>query len=191
MGRPALARSDAVVTVIFVTHATSDDNEGGLASGHFDPPLSELGRLQAADMGDRYRDHDPAAVFCSDLQRSYRTAEIAFTGRDLSIIRDPRLRECDYGRLTRHPSREVEEVRAEHVNEPFPGGESYVEAAERVRQFLSTRLPAYEGKQVMIVGHRATRYALDHLINGMPLGEAVTAHWTWQPGWVYHFYRPS
>src|SRR5579884_3927792 len=37
------------------------------------------------------------------------------------------LRECDYGRLTRHPSGEVEAVRVRFITEPFPGGESYAD----------------------------------------------------------------
>lgn len=34
-------------------------------------------------------------------------------------------------------------------------------------------------------GHRATQYALEHLINKVPLQEAVLAPWQWQRGWFY------
>ena len=74
--------------IVFVTHSTSLDNERRLASGHADTPLSPLGRRQAAALGDRYRDTCLAAVVCSDLQRSYCTAEIAFAHRNIPIIKD-------------------------------------------------------------------------------------------------------
>jgi hypothetical protein len=40
-------------------------------------------------------------------------------------MRDARLRECDYGRLTRGSIREIEAQRAAHITIPFPDGESY------------------------------------------------------------------
>src|SRR5215510_13708480 len=90
--------------LVFESHATSLDNEAGLASGWFDVALSATGEEQARTLGARRRDDHLAVVFCSDLSRSYRTAEIAFGDRSLPIIRDARLRECDYGDLTRWPT---------------------------------------------------------------------------------------
>ena len=58
--------------LIFETHATSVDNEAGLASGWFDVALSQTGEQQAALLGVRRRHDDLAAVFCSDLTRSAR-----------------------------------------------------------------------------------------------------------------------
>lgn len=174
-----------MVTIIFESHATSLDNEAGLASGRYDVALSPLGEKQAHELGERYEDQHLDAVFCSDLKRSHRTAEIAFTGRTMPIIRDARLRECDYGTFTRQSSAEVERERARHISEPFPGGESYQEAAIRMNKFLQDLLKEYDGKKVLIIGHRATQYGLEHLINNRQLKEIVAAPWAWQPGWVY------
>src|SRR5262245_59713733 len=112
------------LTLVYETHATSLDNEAGVASGWFDVGLSPTGEEQARVLGVRRGGDDLAAVFCSDLTRSYRTAEIAFADRALPIVRDPRLRECDYGALTRSVMSEVERRRPTHVSIPFPGGES-------------------------------------------------------------------
>ncbi len=171
--------------IIFVTHSTSLDNERRLASGHADTPLSPLGRRQAAALGARYRNTCLAAVVCSDLQRSYRTAEIAFAQRDIPIIRDARLRECDYGELTRASAAVVERERPHRITVPFPGGESYVQAATRVRSLLADLMERYSGQRIMLVGHRATQYALEHWLNGVPLEAAVIAPFQWQPGWTY------
>ncbi len=66
----------ADVVVVFETHATSLDNEAGLASGWFDVALSVTGEAQARELGARRRADDLAAVFCSDLIRAFRTAGI-------------------------------------------------------------------------------------------------------------------
>jgi broad specificity phosphatase PhoE len=161
------------------------DNEARVLSGHHNVDLSELGRREAVALGKRYAGDRFAAVFCSDLRRSYRTAELAFGSRGVPIVRDPRLRECDYGDLTRHPSDEVEREKPRRVRVPFPHGESYEQAAERVKCFLRDLATGYAGQRVLVIAHRATQYGLEHWLNGVPLEQAVTAPWTWQPGWTY------
>ena len=171
-------------TVIFESHATSTDNEAGLASGHNDVALSELGVAQAKELGRRRQNEHFDAIFCSDLQRSYRTAELAF-GAASSVIKDPRLRECNYGGLTQRPASEVEAQKAAHIHEPFPRGERYADTMVRMRSFLDDLGRDYPGKRVMIIGHRATQYGLEHWLNHVPLAQTVTAPWSWQPGWEY------
>lgn len=174
-----------MVTIFFESHATTKDNENHLASGHYDVELSELGVTQAKELGERNTDEDFAAIFCSDLQRSYKTAEIAFTGRGIPIFKDKRLRECDYGEYERKPSQIVDSLKPEYISKPFPGGQSYEQTTALVKDFLNGLLKKYDGKQVLIVGHRATQYALENLIIGVPIKDAVLAPWAWQPGWVY------
>ena len=65
--------------------------------------LSRTGRRLAKELGDRRRAQDLAAVFTSDLGRAVETAKIAFEGSDISIFRDRRLRECNYGELNGAP----------------------------------------------------------------------------------------
>jgi broad specificity phosphatase PhoE len=174
-----------MVEIIFETHGTTYDNETKQSSGWHDADLSELGKMEANELGERYKDEPIDAVFCSDLQRSYKTAEIAFARRSISIIKDKRLRECDYGNLTRHSSEEVEPLKAEHITKSFPNGESYEQTAERMRSFLRDLLKEYNGKKVVIIGHRATQYGLERWINHVPLSQSVIAPFKWQPGWRY------
>lgn len=173
-----------MVIIIFESHSTTLDNESHLASGHNDVELSSLGEQQAKELGERYKDQEFDVIFCSDLQRSYSTAEIAF-GNRFPIIKDKRLRECDYGDLTRHPSEEVEPQKVDHITEPFPNGESYEQTSKRIKDFLEDLRKNYDKKRVMIIGHRATQYGLEHWINGIDLKILVTAPFKWQPGWVY------
>lgn len=173
-----------MVNIIFEAHATTLDNEAHLSSGHNDVGLSLLGIKQAKDLGERYKGQDLDAIFCSDLQRSVKTAEIAFKGK-FPIIKDKRLRECDYGDFTQHPSLEVDKEKIQRVEIPFPNGESYKQTSKRVKYFLDDLKKKYDGKRVMIIGHRATQYGLDYVIKGMDLKTIVSTPFKWQPGWTY------
>ena len=173
-----------MVTIIFESHATTLDNEAKLASGWADVALSELGVTQAKQLGERRAGERFDAIFCSDLARSYKTAELAF-GDKFPIIKDERLRECNYGELDSGPEPKVDAMRESRLYTPFPGGESYEDTSRRMKAFLQDLLKNYDGKTVMIIGHRATQYGLDRWIKGMTLQDAVLAPWQWQPGWRY------
>ncbi len=174
-----------MITIIFEAHSTSMDNEAKLSSGWNDVDLSELGLRQSAELGERHRDNSPVVVFCSDLQRSYKTAAIAFKDTSIPIIIDSRLRECNYGELTQAPKNEVEEQKAKRIHEPFAGGESYGDTSRRMREFLADLKANYDNKTIMIIGHRATQYGLEEHLLGKDLDVVVSAPWAWQPGWTY------
>jgi broad specificity phosphatase PhoE len=173
------------VEIVFETHSISTDNERGVATGRRDGELSERGRELARALGERRRDDRIAAVFVSDLRRAVETAEIAFAASGIPVQLDPRLRECDYGEWNGAAVARIEAERSRRIDEPFPGGESYRQCVERMRSFLDDLGREFEGERVLVIGHSATRWALDHLLNGIPLEELVDAPFAWQEGWLY------
>lgn len=174
------------VEIVYETHSTSADNERGIATGWQDGELSSRGREQAAELGRRRRDDGIAAVYASDLGRAVETARIAFGGGGgIPVHHDARLRECDYGTLNGAAVGEVTAVRRGHVDEPFPGGESYRQVVERTRAFLDDVAVRHDGERIVVIAHSANRWALDHLVNGRPLDELVDAPFDWRPGWTY------
>lgn len=172
------------IRIVFETHSTSTDNEAGIASGWSDSPLSDLGREQARSLGERRRNDGIAAVFSSDLQRAGETARIAFEGSDVPILRDWRLRECDYGDLNGAPRAEVHRERAGFLAEPYPGGESWQQAVARNARIFED-IARWDGRRVLLVGHRATLLTCEHLLAGVPLEQLVATEGTWQKGWEY------
>lgn len=174
-----------MVTIIFEAHGTTYDNEAHRASGWNDVDLSPLGEQQSMELGERYEGIYPDAVFVSDLKRAVRSAEIAFLDLKVPIIIDKRLRECDYGDFTQAESAVVDPEKPKRISEPFPNGESYEQTSERMKSFLKDLLRDCDGKTVMIIGHRATQYGLEHWVLNKPLKEVIPAHWSWQPGWKY------
>jgi broad specificity phosphatase PhoE len=173
-----------MVEIIFEAHGTTFDNEDHLSSGFYDIELSPLGKQQSKELGERYKKEKFDVIFCSDLQRSYKSAQIAF-GNKYPIIKDSRLRECDYGDLTRSPSEKVEVEKINRINKPFPNGESYTQTNERIKSFLEDLIKNYNGNKIMIIGHRATQYGLDYWINNKSLKESLSSKFKWQPGWLY------
>ena len=98
--------------LIFETHSLSEDNELGRATGWLDGKLSDRGRGLARELGDRRRNDGIAAVYVSDLGRAVETAEIAFAKTSIPIIRETRLRECNYGLLNGVPRAQLDAGRA-------------------------------------------------------------------------------
>jgi alpha-ribazole phosphatase/probable phosphoglycerate mutase len=86
--------------------------------------------------------------------------------------------------LTRARSENVEARRASAVLEPFPGGESYTQSTARIAEWLND-VQKQRYSLLLVIGHRATHFALDHLVLRIPLVQAVSGHFVWQPGWTY------
>jgi broad specificity phosphatase PhoE len=168
--------------VIFESHATSTDNEKGIASGCLDPCLSEMGKTQAQDLGWYYQAENIPIIYCSDLQRSFRTAEIAFPSKKIPIIQDARLREWDYGKFNGYPTSELEPMKVAHIRHPFPGGESLLDVHKRMCDFLETLTEP----EVLIIGHRATYYSLEHVSKGISFEKVLRAAWHWQRARKYY-----
>jgi 2,3-bisphosphoglycerate-dependent phosphoglycerate mutase len=173
------------LSVVFETHSTTVDNERGMATGWLPGELSERGRAQAAELGRRRGGDGLAAVFCSDLARAEQTARIAFAGTEVPVLLDWRLRECDYGQLNGMPAAELRAGRRAHLDVPYPDGESWRQAVARVGWFLEDLPRRWDGQQVLVIGHVATRWGLEHWLNGMPLEDLANADFAWQEGWEY------
>ena len=173
------------VEVVFETHSTSVDNEEGRATGWLPGQLSERGRAQARELGRRRVNDGICAVFCSDLARAAETAAVAFAGSALPVLHDWRLRECDYGRRNGMPAAELHAGRPDHLDQPYPGGESWRAAAARVGRFLADLPLRWSGQRVLVIGHTATRWGLEHHLRGTRLEDLADGDFTWQPGWEY------
>jgi broad specificity phosphatase PhoE len=171
--------------IVFETHALTEDNAAGVATGWLPGRLSVEGRRLAGELGRRRRDDGLAAVFSSDLARARETVEIAFGGSQIPVLFDWRLRECNYGSLNGAPAAGVLGTRAAHLDEPYPGGESWRDAVARVGWFLSDLPRRWEGRRVLVVGHVATLWGLEHWLGGTPLFELATREFVWREGWEF------
>jgi broad specificity phosphatase PhoE len=147
-------------TIVLVRHGESTWVAEGRIQGRADPPLSELGRRQAALVAARLADSavtpplpvpagPPLACWHSPLRRAAETARFIGDARaGLPLHADDRLREISQGEweglagadvLARYP-----EVRAGWRRDPVhvhaPGGESLPEAGQRAGGFAGDLL---------------------------------------------------
>jgi broad specificity phosphatase PhoE len=173
------------VQIVFETHSVTEDNENGKATGWLPGRLSAVGRENAAALGERRRNDGLAAVFVSDLDRAVQTAEIAFLGSRIPILKDWRLRECDYGLLNGAPTEEVQGDRLSYLETPYPQGESWIGATDRVGRALTDLPSRWAEQRVLIIGHVATRWALERFLNGHDLHDLASKEFVWQEGWEF------
>ena len=176
------------VHITYFVHGTTTDNEQGLSSGWNDVPLSDLGRKQSEELKQRVTDKHFDIIFCSDLTRAVDSATITW-GNTHTIVKDARLRECNYGDVNGAPSNIVEPLQERSITTPMPNGESYEQVKQRMADFLVDLKNNYNGKAIAIVAHKAPQLALDVLLKGETWEEAFAHDWrktkSWQPGWEY------
>jgi broad specificity phosphatase PhoE len=176
------------IEIVYETHATTVDNEAGVATGWLPGRLSPLGRRQAVELGERRRGGGFAAVYSSDLHRAVETARIAFPPRrgGSELRQDRRLRECDYGALNGAPATVIARQRARRLADPFPGDQSYRDVLAATASFLRDLLASErDGTRILLIAHSANRWSLDALLTGVRLRDVLADPAPWRPGWHY------
>jgi broad specificity phosphatase PhoE len=84
--------------IFLARHGETEWNRVGRWQGRTDIPLSEVGRAQARELGERLRGRGIVEIHTSDLSRARETAEIVAATLGLARVGvDPRLRERGFG----------------------------------------------------------------------------------------------
>jgi broad specificity phosphatase PhoE len=174
--------------VTYFVHGTTLDNENHISSGWKDVELSELWIQQSYALKNILQDTDFDFVFCSDLIRARKTAEIVFSEK-CQIITDTRLRECNYGDYNWYSSDIVEPMQEINIEKPFLNGESYEDVKQRMIELCDFLRENYDGKRIALVAHKAPQLALDVILRWKTWEQAFAQDWRkigeWQPGWTY------
>ena len=169
--------------VWFETHSTTEDNEQHVATGWHPGQLSDIGRRQTVDLGQRIRARSIGRIYASDLGRAVETARLA--APTLPLFLDWRLRECHYGDWNGVEATRVHAHRGQFLHQPYPGGESWRQAVQRVGWFVEDLRRLAPTEPVLIVGHVATRLGLAVHLGGRSLEDLLDGPLDWQPGWSW------
>ena len=158
--------------VVIIRHGQTQWNADGRFMGQADIPLDEVGERQAEAVARRLAGERPAAIYASDLQRAWHTAqaiqaEIARSAAPEpapSLIPENRLREMKFGDwqgLTypeiqlRFP--ETSAAWETNMLENAPsGGETLLQLAERVQQAYDEIHRLHQDQTVILVAHGGT-----------------------------------
>ena len=173
------------IQIIYFVHGTTYDNAMGKCSGWKQAELTDIGKERAIKLGIIRKNTHFDIIFTSDLVRAIDSANLAFP--NVNKIQDKRLRECNYGDLDGKDKSLV--VYEDHIEKPFPNGESLKDVEKRIKDFINYLKENYEGKIVGIVAHRAPQLAFEVLTKNISWEEANRNDWrktkSWQPGWEY------
>ena len=150
--------------LLLVRHGATTLSAEDRFAGSTDVALSDEGRHQAAQLGERLADDRISAVYCSPMRRTIETAAIIAAPHQLSAVIRPGLREIDHGHwegLTRHDVEErFEEEYARWEADPFTvapdGGECGVDVMARALPVVRAIVEAHAGQNVLVVSHKAT-----------------------------------
>ena len=170
--------------IIYYVHGTTTDNAVHKCSGWSNVELNDLGKEQAVNLG-KNTPYSFDVLYTSDLTRAMDSAKLAFP--EFQATADKRLRECNYGDLDGKDKKLV--IYEDHIEEPFPNGESLKDVEERVREFLSEVREKHPDQTIGIIAHRAPQLALEVITKKISWEEANKLDWRktgdWKPGWVY------
>ncbi len=145
-----------VATVILVRHGRTSANVSGVLAGRTPGVrLDETGLAQAGRTAARLAAVPLSAVVSSPLERCKQTAQAVLraqreTGRELRMLTDKGLTECDYGEWQGRPLRELAKeplwkvVQSQPSAATFPGGESLGAMQARVVDAVRRRDAAVE-----------------------------------------------
>jgi broad specificity phosphatase PhoE len=154
----------AATRLYLIRHGATQLTAEGRFSGSVGVELSEEGRWQAAQLGDRLRGESIATIYCSPLSRAYDTADIIAGTCGLTPITRDGLREISHGHWEGLTRAEVEaRFGAEYAaweEDPFTfapvDGESGVAVLARALPVVREIVTAHAGERVAVVSHKAT-----------------------------------
>jgi broad specificity phosphatase PhoE len=158
---------------LLVRHGQSTWNHERRIQGQLDPPLSEEGRRQAAQLGRRLAGRTFAGFYSSDLKRAAETAQLV--GGSLGIDPTPmaELREIFLGQWEGLRTEELAErfpdAWASWTDEPnwdlVPGGEGSAAFETRVSLALDRLFARHSQGDVLVVTHGGViQIALHHVV---------------------------
>lgn len=146
-------------TLILVRHAHTE--MAGRFCGQIDPPLSQQGIVQLADLGERLKDFSFTQVFSSDLQRARQTAESIARPRQLPVETKGALREIAFGgweglnwdEVMMQDAAFAQRWLDHYPSVPAPGGEDFADFRQRIHDALSEIATQVGEGTVVVVTH--------------------------------------
>lgn len=147
--------------LVLIRHGLTDYNLKKIYCGFKDIALNRIGKAQAKVIKNKLKGLRVDRVFCSDLKRSWQSAEIIFSNNQCAIVKNPNLREINFGEweglnfeqiIKRYPS-----IYKNWLKDPFtvdiPAGEKMGHFITRIRKELKKIIKENMHKTVAIVGH--------------------------------------
>lgn len=148
--------------LLLVRHGQSTWNARGLWQGQADPPLSDLGQLQAAHAAKAVGAVD--VIVASDLERAHHTALIISEAIGVGpVVIDPDLRERSAGEWSGLTRDEIEVAWPGYLDagDRPPGWEPQDVLLARARAAIDRIHAEYTGADVVVITHGGVVYSIE------------------------------
>ncbi len=164
--------------ILIVRHGNSLSNIDKTFTGHIDSPLSELGERQAQKVCEFIeKNYKIDAIYSSDLSRAINTVKPFADRKGIKIQLDKNLREIYGGKWEGVKFSDI----ANEFSSDFSiwketpglarctGGESYLEATNRIVDAVYKIATENDGKTVVVATHGGVIRGLQCRLSGLPL----------------------
>jgi broad specificity phosphatase PhoE len=155
--------TSSVERVYLARHGRTALNADGRLRGLSDPPLDDVGQVEAKRLGDALAAFRPTVVVSSPLRRAVSTAEAIAAAAHIRVEIDQRLNDRDYGPWTGQPRAQVEE-RFGSVD-AAPGVEPADTVAARALAAFTELTHEYQDGPLVMVSHDAFNTALLRMLD--------------------------
>ena len=165
------------VELWLVRHGETTYNAARRIAGWCDPPLTELGREQAAAVRPKLDGMEFNSVWSSDLQRAVETSRLAWG----NAVPNEQLRECNFGVWEGRPFDEVDAADATVFlgfrDFDLVDGDSHGSFLQRIEGFVNELAP---GRHLLFVHGGVIRILTQDLgvDRFVPTGSVVGVDWT-------------
>lgn len=172
--------------IIAIRHGETAWNVDSRLQGHLDIPLNDVGLWQARQAALALADEPIDAIYSSDLQRAWVTAQAIAETTQAPLTAHQGLRERSFGVLQGHTFEELEAKEPEQAyrwrkRDPAfapEGGESLIALRERITGTTYALAAQHVGGQIVLVAHGGV---LDVLYRAATRQD-IQAPRTWQLG---------
>ena len=169
--------------IIAVRHGETAWNVDTRIQGHIDIPLNDTGQWQARQLGRALARQPIAAIYASDLQRAYATAQAVADATGAPLVAEAGLRERSFGNFQGRTFAQIEAELPEQAlrwrkRDPDyapEGGESLNVLRERIQATAHRLAARHVGELVVLVAHGGVLDVLYRLATG----QALQAPRTW------------
>ena len=170
-----------MIKIYIARHGETTWNAEGRIQGWSDPELSPLGYSQSLSLLEHLKESPLRAIYSSDLQRAYLTAEPIARHLGLPILRQTELKEIGFGILEGKNLFQFDEELKDEWNRfkddrfsyRIPGAENYADVANRLKPFMERILNQHEDEEILIVGHRVVNRLLIGMFLEFPLEKTL------------------
>ena len=150
--------------IYLARHGQDEDNAAGILNGRRDAPLTAVGIEQAEVLSQKIKESGLgiSKIYCSPLQRAYKTAEIVADSLGLDKPeRNGLLIERDFGIMTGKPVHDIERICSPDIIKADPityflspeGAETFPQLIERAQKLLGELRQKDPEGNILLVAH--------------------------------------